>query len=473
LPAPPKGGAGSAQRFPLPIRDLPGPTGHFLLGSYRPFKDDALGAMREWQASYGDLLRFRLGPASFCLISHPEPAEAVLIDRPHQFVKIHSAAKPRGVALILGQGLLTSSGPLWQRQRRTLQPLFVRSRLAAYSVDMLEAGRQLLQRWDACEDDGARGIDVGAAMMRVTLDAVTRTMFNASVMDKLDELSPALMTVLKFATAELRRPVRIPVWLPFPGNLAFRNAMKYLDDLVHGLIRERRDSGAGHDDLLGRLLEARDEETGLPMSDRQIRDEVLTIFAAGHETTATTLTWAWYCLAENPGCREQLERELDEVLGGREPRAEDIPRLRWVRAIVEETLRLYPPAAVITRKSVEATELGGYRVPANVPVLVNLANIHRHPDYWPEPEAFRPERFLEGESRSRHRLAYMPFGAGHRVCIGNGFALTESMLLLAMIAQRYRLDLASGQTVQPELEITLRPRNGLRMQLSRRSYLKS
>jgi len=450
--------------MPTPL--APFPPGHFLLGNHHEFRGSAYHAMRDWQRIYGDLVRFRLGPVWFHLVSGPELVEDILIARPEQFVKMYSPERPKGLALILGQGLITSSGALWKRQRRIIQPQFVRSRVAEYADEMLAAGRCLLDRWQGLAP--FTPVDIGEEMMRTTLEVITRSMFNTSVLSQLDRLSPALWTVLQFAANNISNPLRIPQWVPTRRNFGFRSAMRFLDDMVYGLIRERRNSATPRDDLLGRLICARDEDSGLPMDDRQIRDEVLTIFTAGHETTALTLTWACYLLACHPEASERLFAELETVLCHREPTFEDLPKLVWTRAVLEETLRLYTPAAVMMRKNTGETSLCGYRIPEGALMLINVANIHRHPAYWDIPDSFRPERFLADQLKPRHRLAFMPFGAGHRVCVGNAFALTESMLLLAMIAQHYRFNLLPGQTVEPEIQVTLRPKGGMRLAVSRR-----
>ncbi|QSA98762.1 cytochrome P450 [Methylococcus sp. EFPC2] len=450
----------------MPSLPAPVPPGLPLLGNLLEFRAGAYQAMQNWHKRHGDLVHFRLGPRSFYLASHPDLVEEILIARPEQFVKMYTPAQPRGLALVLGQGLVTSTGALWKRQRRLIQPLFVRSRVTEYADEIVAAGRVLLQRWQALAP--AASLDIGAEMMSTTLEVITRTMFNASVQDHLERLAPAFSTVLQYAADDVRLPLRIPQWLPTPRNRAFRYAMGVLDGLVYELIEERRRAGTPRDDLLDRLMRARDEETGEPMSDEQIRDEVLTIFAAGHETTAVTLTWVCYLLAAHPQVAARLEAEVDEVLGNREPTLDDIPRLIWTRAVVDEAMRLYPPAAVLIRKNTGETSLGGYRIRKDGLVIVNVANIHRHPGFWEMPDAFSPERFLADAAKPAHRLAYMPFGAGHRVCIGNAFALTESVLLLAMMARHHRFDLAPGQSVDPEIEVTLRPRGGLRLTVSKR-----
>lgn len=444
----------------------PGPRGLPLVGSLLDFRGDAFRTMLDWHRRYGDVTGYRLGPWRFHMLSHPALAEEVLIERQDRFIKMYEAAKPVGISLVLGQGLVTSRGELWKRQRRLMQPMFHRSRVAGFGGEIAAAARAVGERWERLGP--GETVDLAHEMMRATLEVITRTMFSTSVLDRLDELSPALMTVLRYSAECMRNPLMPPLWLPTPGNRAFKRAMAYLNALIYGLIRERRDSGVRHDDLLDKLLYTQDPETGLAMDERQVRDETLTIFIAGHETTAAALSWAWILLARHPDARERLHAELDAVLGGREPGVDDLPRLAYARAVFEEALRLYPPALGLLRKATEDTELFGCRVPGNSLVFINIANIHRHAGFWDEPDTFRPERFLEGQPAPAHRLAYMPFGAGPRVCLGNHYALAEGVLLLAALARHYRLDLPPDQMVEPEITITLRPRTGLRMAVSRR-----
>lgn len=447
-------------------RRVPGPRGLPLIGSILEFRGNAFRTMLDWHRRYGDVVGYRLGPWLFHMLSHPALAEQVLIERQDRFIKMYEVDKPTGISLVLGQGLVTSRGELWRRQRRLMQPMFHRSRVAGFGGEIAAAGRSVIERWQGLAP--GETVDVAHEMMRATLEVITRTMFSTSVLDRLGELSPALMTVLRYSADCMRNPLMPPLWLPTPGNRAFRHAMAYLDALIYGLIRERRDSGLRHDDLLDKLIYKEDPETGLTMDERQIRDETLTIFIAGHETTAVALTWAWILLAQHPGARERLQAELDQILQGREPTMDDLPRLPYTRAVFEEGLRLYPPALGVIRKTTEETELFGCRVPANTLVFVNIGNIHRHGGFWDEPDAFRPERFLDGQPAPAHRLAYMPFGAGPRVCLGNRFAMAEGVLMLAAIAQHFRLDLPPGQGVEPEITITLRPKPGLRTAVSRR-----
>lgn len=444
----------------------PGPPDLPLLGNYLDFRGDPLAAMQIWQRRYGDLLRFRLGLRRFHLVSHPQLAEAVLLGGQDRYLKTYEPDRPDGIALVLGQGLVTSRGQLWQRQRRLIQPFFARSRMADYQGEILAAGMALCRCWQGLPPGGA--VDVSAAMMRTTLEVITRTMFHTSVLDRFDQFAASLQTVLRYAAADHRGPLRPPRWLPTPRRRAFLRAMGFLDDFVYGLIRERRAAGSPTSDLLDQLLAARDDE-GRLMDERQIRDEILTVFSAGHETTAVTLSWVWQLLARHPEAQERLHREVAEILDEGAPSVADLSKLTWARAVLEETLRLYPPAVVLQRKTAAAERLAGFDLPAGARVLINLFNIQRHPELWPEPEDFRPERFLPGAEPPRHRLAFMPFGAGPRVCVGSSFAMTEALLLMAVISRRFRFEPLPGIGAEPEIEVTLRPKGGLRLAVSARS----
>jgi cytochrome P450 len=422
--------------------------------------------MAAWRRRHGDLAGFRLGPTSCHLVSHPDLAEEALLGKPDDFAKIYDPDRPTGLALVLGNGLLTSEGLLWKRNRRLIQPVFQRQRVVTMAQEMVQAGEALLRRWERFDE--RQPVDVAREMMKVTFDVITRTMFSASLLHEVEHLAPALDTLLRYAFRAFHNPFRVPLWIPTPGNRAFHEAKRAVDQLMGGLIHRRRESEARLNDLLDQLLYAVDPDTGTGLTDKQVQDELLTIAAAGHETTANALSWAWYLLATHRPARARLHDELAQVLGSRTPTVEDVPRLAYTRAVFEETLRLYPPAPALQRKAVRDTSLGGCPIKAGSLLIIALWNIHRHPDYWDEPDAFRPERFTGISDGARHRLAWMPFGAGHRACIGNHFAMIEGLLLLATIAQRYEMEVAAGYDVEPEVAVTVRPKNGLNMLVRRR-----
>jgi len=325
----------------------------------------------------------------------------------------------------------------------------------------------LLERW--ARRNPEEPFDIAFEMMQTTLEIIAQTMASTSLARHVPALEPSLRVLLRYAFHAFHNPLRLPTWVPTRTNREFGRAKAHIDDLVYALIEERRKEGCHRDDLLDVLLCANDTETGLSLSDEQIRDELITIFSAGHETTANALSWTWYLLATHPAACVKMRQEVDGVLADRRATVGDIPRLTYTRAVFEEALRLYPPAPAVQRRAVTATTLAGQPIPAGSIVVISIRNLHRHPECWHQPDQFEPDRFTTGTQPAAHRLAYMPFGAGPRTCVGNQFAVVEAVLLLAMIAQRYDLMLVPGQSVESELAITLRPRNGILMRAYPRS----
>ena len=438
--------------------DVPG--GAPLLGHLGEFKKRPLETMAEWWRRHGDALRFRLGPKTLHLFSHPDLAEEILVQQADRFVKVYDPRKPTGLSLVLGNGLVTSSGEVWKRHRRIIQPIFHRSRMATMADRMVQVGEQRIVSW---VDHEGQSVDIATEMMQLTLEVISQTMFTTSMAQHIEHISRALRVSLKYAFDSFHNPLRFPSWVPTPRNREFRSVMQFMDGLIYGLLAERRQSGAQHGDLLDLLLQARDEETGIGLSDQELRDEALTIFAAGHETTANALAWTWYLLATHPEAKARFHEEVDRVLQGRTPNADDLQHLPYTRAIFDESLRLYPPAPAVQRKAATNVTVGGLPLPAGALVLVGTHNLHRHPAFWTNPDGFLPERWLNGE-RPAIRYAYLPFGAGPRACVGIHFASVEGPLLLALIGRRYDPQLAQ-ETVESELMVTLRPKGGIKMML--------
>lgn len=443
-------------------QQAPGPRGEWLLGSLRPFRRDPLGTIAQSFASYGDLVRLRLGPREVHLLSHPDLAHEVFVARPHDFVKLE---QQRGFGIVLGNGLLSNGEhESWLRQRRMIQPMFHRQRLATMAEAMVAACERLLDRWQPVAATGG-SVDIHAEMMRVTLDVITRTMFSADVLGAAGKIGPAMKLATEVIFDRAQNPFSPPLHWPTPRNRAFWRAARTLDQIVRTLIDQRQRSGPARGDLLDMLLEARDAETGAAMTPQQVRDEVITIFAAGHETTSAALTWMWYLLARHPQQLARLQAEVDAVLGGRAPTMADLPRLPYLQHVFSETQRLYPSGPLIPRRAAADTTLWGYRIPAQSLLFLCIYNIHRHPAFWSAPATFDPDRWASGQAERRHRLAFLPFGAGPHICIGNHFALLEAHLLTALIVQRFELRLPPDHRLEPEVAITLRPRRGLRMTL--------
>ncbi len=443
------------------LQVVPGPRPRPQHGNQPEFGRDILGFLSDCSRRYGDVVSLRLGRWPALLVNRPDLVEQVLAVRYRQFRK-HSFFF-RHVTAIFGNGLLTSEGDLWLRQRRLAQPAFHRERLADYARTMVETTERRCAAWS----DGQRR-DVHREMMALTLHVVVRTLFGSDVDDRVvAEVGSSFDAIVEEIARRFRRPFRIPDGWPTPGNLRYRRGVRRLDRLVYQLIDQRRRSDADRPDLLSLLLRARDEDGGR-MSERQLRDEVVTLFLAGHETTALTLSWSFYLLSRNPAALECLLQEVDGVLGGRAPSIADLPRLRYTEAVVQESLRLYPPAYVIGREASEACEIAGLPVPAGTTLFLSPWVLHRDGRLFEAPEEFRPERWLDGLAARLPRGAYIPFGGGPRLCIGQSFALTEAVLVLATISRRFVLTLDPDVAVVPFPSITLRPRRGVWMRIAER-----
>lgn len=446
-------------------RVAPGPPGNLLLGSYRDIQHEGQVAFFEqsWRR-YGDLVRFRIGPVAAYIVTHPDDVARVLVANQANYRKGLGYAK---TTILLGLGLLTNEGAAWQRQRRLMQPPFTARAVAEFAPAMAEVTQQLLASW---EPVAARGepIDINAAMLRLTLAMIARTMLSLDVGPVADAMLDAYAQACVFINHRLAALVDLPLALPLPMHQRFNRAVKTLDQIVYGIIAERQREGHDPPDLLDRLLTARDEQTGTQMAPRQVRDEVMTIFFAGHETSAQTLTWLWYLLAQHPEAEARLHAELAELLDGRAPGVADLPRLSYLRRVVSEGMRLFPAVWTFPRQAAGSDTLGGYAIPAGALVFPAPYLTHRNPAFWPDPERFDPDRFLPERLAAQHDFAYYPFGGGKRACIGSHFALQQIQLVVATIAQRYRLRLVPGQRVEPRSAITLHPGNGLIMHLEPR-----
>lgn len=437
-------------------KTVPQVKGEFLLGNLRQMIASPLQAFYDWQQEYGDLVSFRLAARQFYLFSHPKLVEQALIRQSDVFVKIYNPEKPTGLALILGQGLVTSQGDLWQRQRRLMQPVFQRSNVTTLLPQMVTAGNNMLGRWRQM-GEGAQ-VNLSGEMMRLTLEVITQTMFSTSVLDKIEQIAPSLETLLRYAARTIANPLTLPLYVPTPANRKFKQALGIIDDVIYGIIDQRRAAPWDQNDLLDMLLKARDDNSGEKMTDRQVRDEVITIFSAGHETTANLLSWTLYLLVRHPAALARLREELDRVLQGKIPDTEDLQQLVYTRAVLSESMRLRPPASFLLRKVSKDTEVDGYFLKAGRLAIFSIFNLHHHADFWPQPEQFDPERFLLSQNR---RYSFIPFGTGERICIGSHFALMESQLLLCMIIQHCDLQLLDPGEVEIEMAITLRPKGGI------------
>ncbi len=434
----------------------PGPRGRRLLGSLLDVRRDRLRFVLRITRDYGDIVRFQMGPRHLFLLNHPDYFHHVL----HRNAKNYR----KGLGLthaapLFGQGLLTSDGDLWTKERRLLRQAFHRDRLESHAEEMVAASEEMLERW---QDEAAAGnpIDVSREMARLTLDILGRTVLGVDLSAKADTLIAHFEVMSRWAMDQMASLLEIPLRFPTPANLRARRSLQKLDELVGEMIAERRQQPIANSDVLDLLL-----SSDPPLDEKLIRDEIMTLLVAGHETGAAVLSWMWHLLAQRPEVRRRLDDELAEVLGGRPPTMADIPRLETTRAVIEETMRLYPPVWLLPRRAVDEDEIGGYPVPAGSDVLLSVYSLHRHPEFWEAPEEFRPERFAPEAARS---AAYLPFGGGPRACLGRFFGQLEITLVAATVAQEIALESLPGHSVEAEPLLTLSPRHGLPMQPLRR-----
>jgi len=431
----------------------------------RVIRDNTLASFPPEDFDADILVRRLLWRRTF-IINEPGAIRHVLLDNASNYIKTELTR--RLLEPGIGRGLLTSEGETWRRHRRIMAPSFDPRSVAGYAPIMTEVSHELIGEWDALADGSE--VDVAAAMMHATLHIISRAMFSADSDEIVDVVERGVNQYQMTVRPHLVDLLNLPRWLArLISPMHAAGIFNEFDKSVDRLLNQRgRSPDAEPKDLLARLIAARDDETGGGMTAKEVRDQVVTIFMAGHETTAQTMSWTWYLLSQHPAVETKLHEELAAVLGGRTPRSEDLPNLRYTRMVIDEAMRLYPPAHTLSRAPLTADEVLGHRIPAGATVLIVPWMLHRKPSLWERADRFEPERFVPERAASRPRFAYIPFGAGPRICIGAAFALAEATLILATIAQRYRLHLKPGFPVEPQGLITLRPRYGLRMLLERR-----
>jgi cytochrome P450 len=431
-----------------------GPSGRPLIGNLLDYRRDPLEFLTRCVRDYGDFVPIRLGPYDAVVVNDPADIEQVLAETNSNYGRYLLA---RLSGSLMGKGLFTSEGPLWQRQRKLLAPAFHRRVVSGFADIMTSTANHVVDDWQ----DGA-DIEVMAEMARITVQNVSKSLFDADVATDASDVADALTVVFDTFQARLESPYPLPEWVPTPSNRRFIRARKRLDETIYRIIRQRRRSGEQPPDVLSLLLGDQTQPDGV-MTDKQLRDEVMALFIGGHEPVAGGLSFTWYLLAKYPRVAMKLREELDEVLGGRAPTVEDLSRLPYTEAVVKESLRLYPPAWAFDRKALVDCEIGGRPVRKGTLILIVQWALHRDPRRFEAPEEFRPERWQEGLAGRLPKYAFLPFGGGPRFCIGNAFAMLEMQLVVATIAQRVRLDLAPGATAVPQPSITLRPRGGIDM----------
>lgn len=445
----------------------PGPKGHPLFGNAPAMVRNPLELFLAARRDYGDVARLRMvGPGAIYLISHPDAVEYILKSKQYGKGEVARAGK-----LLAGEGLATSDGETWRRKRRLAAPAFHRQRITGFAEMMTAAAVATAERWQPVARDG-RPFDMVAEMRDLTLQIIGQALFSTDFSADADAIVAAFNVGVDYVAYRTFNPLALREQIPTPRNRRFLAARSALDTIVYRIIHERRRTGADHGDLLSMLLQTYDAEAGVGLGDQQIRDEVLTLIIAGHDSSTNTLAWAWYLLAQHPTSADKLRAELDAVLGppeaGHAPTLDDLARLTYTRMVIDETLRLYPAGWAIGRRAATDDTISGYHIPAKAQVFVSPYVTHRHPDFWDNPDCFTPERFDPAHAASRHPFAYVPFGGGPHICIGSSVAMMEAQLLLATLAHRYRVDLVPGHPVEPELRSTLGLRHGLQVTLRER-----
>lgn len=439
----------------------PGPKGLPFVGSLFDYFSDILGFLTSISTDYGDIVYYKLGSRKMYLLNDPEDIKDVLITNNRNFEKSRALKRSK---IILGEGLLTNEGEPHLKNRRTIQPVFHHQRIKSYGDLMAEYSSRIGDNWQ----NGSL-VDIHKEMMKLTLSIVSKTIFDSEMESESDEIGKSLTDLVTLFPQMIFPYSEYLDNLPLPANKRFFNAKNKLDSIIYGLIEERRANPGEKMDLLSMLLEAQDEEgDGQGMSNEQVRDEAMTLFLAGQESTANSLVWTWYLISGHPEVEKIIHREIDSVLNGRLPTLDDLGKLSYTQNVFKEALRLYPPAWALARHVKEDYEVGGYTIPAGADIFISQYVVHRDPRLYREPERFIPERWESDETKNLPRFAYFPFGGGTRRCIGEPFAWMEGVIIIATIASNWKMRLVPHQKVEPEPLITIRPKNGMKMILERR-----
>lgn len=445
----------------------PGPKPAPVLGNILDMRQgEVFEILLEFHKTYGDIVRLELPKNQYVYsIANPESIQHVMQMNNQNYIK---GDRIKIASPLIGNGLFASEGDFWRRQRRMMQPAFHRAQIALLAREMVTTIFEMLDRWEA-NADSCDPLNMQHEMMGLTMEVVTRTLFTSSLApQEVAELGEQITFLLDVITERSQAIFPIGEKIPTARNRRFDEGVATIDKIIYRIIEDRRQSQDKGSDLLSMLLEARDEDTGEGMDDKQLRDELVTIFLAGHETTAIALSWSIALLSLHPAVRRILQIEVDRVLAGRIPDASDYNDLPYTNAVVSEAMRLYPPLPITIRQALEDDVLDGYPIKANSGIFINIYSAHHNPDVWENPEGYDPDRFLPERKNDIPRFAYLPFGGGPRQCIGNNFALMEAVLALSMITQRFELNLIPGTDLDPYMPGTLRPRGGVPVIIKRR-----
>jgi cytochrome P450 len=448
--------------FPFPISHYPmteakvptGPKGNILFTAGKELQNNILGLVERHAREYPDISRLRIGPYYFVNLYRPEMIEQVLGDS-----ELYSKGRENAnLKFLLGNGLLTNEGEYWMKQRRLIQPIFHKRRLAGFVQQIAACTERLIADWQA---RGDIEMDIHAEMTQITLGIVSQTLLSTDASGDFMKISDALVILMKGLSQETVTLIKLPKWVPTPSNIAMKKNRAILDRMIYDIIAGRRRTGAQHDDLLTMLMEVEDADTAERMTDSQLRDEVITIFLAGHETTANAMSFALYLMARHPDAARRIGAEAREALAGGELTYESVMKLDYTTRAVKEAMRLYPPAWVIGRQATQDTVVDGYRISRGDTLMIYPYITHRLAEFWPDPLRFDPDRFLPERMKDRPRYAYFPFGGGARLCIGNNFAMMEMQIILALLCSRFEFSVPEGYTPEVEALVTLRPKGTL------------
>jgi len=447
-----------------------GPKGYPLIGSLPKFaSSERMDWLQSITSTYGDVVKFKLLRKNFYLINHPDLIKDILTRDADNYTKKIISFKM--IKEVLGESTFTAMGDDWRRKRLTVQPSFRNAKISSLATIMTDCIEELLTEWETHCDSG-KTIELNAAMMHLTLKVVVKALFSSTLSDTdMKDISNAFIPLLKGANTRISVPIEMLYRLPLDKNKKYHGYIDILDRIVFRIIRNRRLSTNKPSDLLQMLMDATDEDTGIPLTDIELRDEVMTMFIAGHETTANAMSWLWTILSSSSDVREKIEQEVDEVLGNRVPIASDFANLPYCLNAFKETMRIYPPVPIIPRQVERDTVLGNYQIKGGSGILFSPHLLHRHPKFWDAPEMFNLNRFNKEEARQQHTYAYLPFGGGARVCIGNNFALMEAVFIIAMTTQRFRVNLVSDTNLEPLIGLTTKPKFSFNAFLERRQTI--